>query len=80
MNYQTSLVALPAVGGVIAGALAMARGLGLRQAVPIFLDLFTAAGLIRLSQDSSWQTIACTGAIIGVRKILTKSLSITTNT
>lgn len=79
MNYLMSLATLPAIGGVIVGALAMARGLGLKQAVPMSLDLLTAAGLLRLSQDCSWQTIACAGAIIALRKILTTSLSVSTN-
>jgi hypothetical protein len=75
MTYQTVLASLPAIGGIMVGVIAVLRGFGLKEAAPMSLELFTAAGLLKLSQDSSWRAIACAGAIIAVRKMVTTSLS-----
>jgi hypothetical protein len=38
------------------------------------LELFTAAGLLRLSVDLSWEAVAGVAAVIAVRQLVTRSL------
>ncbi|MCX6106482.1 MAG: hypothetical protein NTY08_11700 [Proteobacteria bacterium] len=75
MIFNAGLALFPAIGGLIVGALGILRGLGIKRSAPMSLELFTAAGLLTLSQDSSWQAIASAAAIIAVRKLVMKSLS-----
>ncbi len=39
-------------------------------AIPAMLDLWTAAGLLRLSGSASWQRIAAAAALVAVRKLV----------
>lgn len=64
-----------AIAGIVlaAGMLAL-----FRQPLPamrVMLELFTAAGLLRLSVDASWEAIAAIAALIAVRQVLTRSLT-----
>ncbi len=43
-------------------------------ALRVTLELLTAAGLLRLSVDSSWAAIAATAALILLRRTITRSL------
>ncbi|MFB1299392.1 hypothetical protein ACAG24_028200 [Mycobacterium sp. pW049] len=43
-------------------------------ALRVTLELLTAAGLLRLSVDSSWAAIAVTAVLILVRQAVTRSL------
>lgn len=43
-------------------------------ALRVMLELLTAAGLLRLSVDSTWAAIAATAVIIVLRKTVTRSL------
>lgn len=75
MTFTVALALLIAIGGLIVGALGVLRGLGIKTAAPMSLELFTAAGLLKLSEDSSWQAIVFAAVIIAVRKLVMKSLS-----
>ncbi len=67
---------------VIAGAaivLALLTLLLLRRpswALHVLLDLLLAAGLLRLSVDASWQSIAVTAVVIVVRHLVTRGLTL----
>lgn len=43
-------------------------------ALQVMLELLTAAGLLRLSVDSTWAAIAATAILIALRKTITSSL------
>lgn len=60
--------------GVLAGfsVFASTRRLGLSLGVA--LELWTAAGLLRLSADVPWTTITAAGAILLVRKVVVWSV------
>lgn len=44
-------------------------------ALRVMLELFTAAGLLRLSVDLSWEALAGVAVVIGVRQLVTRSLA-----
>jgi hypothetical protein len=44
-------------------------------AMRVMLELFTAAGLLRLSVDLSWEAVAGVAAVIAVRQLVTRSLA-----
>ena len=44
------------------------------SALHVLLDLFLAAGLLRLSADASWPTIAATAAVVMLRHIVTRGV------
>lgn len=47
----------------------------LREGAAIMLDLWLAAGLLRLSEDTTWTRLAGVAAIIVVRKLVIYSLA-----
>jgi hypothetical protein len=44
-------------------------------ALRVMLELFTAAGLLRLSVDLSWEAVAGVAVVISVRQLVTRSLA-----
>lgn len=44
-------------------------------AMHVLLDLFLAAGLLRLTVNASWTTIAVTAAVVVLRRVLTRGLA-----
>jgi uncharacterized membrane protein len=46
-----------------------------RNSLPLALEFWTAAGLLRLSHHSAWSAIAVAGTIVLLRKIVGFSLS-----
>ena len=72
-----TLAALPgAAAQLLSGAALLAGGLTLAStrrpalALSVFLDLLTAAGLLRLVGDPSWQGIATAAVIVGLRHLI----------
>lgn len=59
--------------GVIAGAVGALTG-RLRPALPLTLDLWTAAGLLRLTADRSWSAVATAAALVLVRRVVARPL------
>lgn len=47
----------------------------LSTAVPVMLDLWVAAGLLRLSESGTWSAIAGAAALIVIRKVVVSALS-----
>jgi hypothetical protein len=45
-----------------------------RQGLPLGLDIWVAGGLIRLSVDTSWSSIALVAILIAIRQAATWSL------
>mgnify|MGYP006277698435 CR=1 FL=1 len=76
MTFTLVLSLITATGGLIVGGLGILRGLAVNQVAPMSLELFTAAGLLKLSEDSSWQAIVFAAVIIAVRKVVMKSLTV----
>ncbi|CAA0098355.1 Uncharacterised protein [Mycolicibacterium vanbaalenii] len=64
-----------ALAGLLLGLAALAVFGRPMVALRAMVDLFVAAGLLRLSADLSWAAIASTVAVIAVRLILTRSLA-----
>lgn len=46
-----------------------------RQGLPLGLDIWVAGGLIRLSADTSWQSIGLVAVLIAIRMAATWSLT-----
>jgi hypothetical protein len=63
-----------AVGLIAAGAvvfvLAAVASRSLRSGIPLMLDLWLAAGLLRVTEQGSWSRIAAAAALILVRKLV----------
>jgi hypothetical protein len=67
MNLDAGAVALTLLGMVVAG-------LGTAAAEPragllLLLDLWTGAGLVRLSSDLDWKKLATAALVIAIRKL-----------
>lgn len=61
-------------GGVIAGLVALATTGKIVVALRLALELWTAAGLIRLAGPRSWQLLASAAAIVAIRQLIAVSL------
>jgi hypothetical protein len=59
---------------IIAAALALGATRSLRQALPVLLDLLTAAGLLRLSLAPTWSALTVTAVVIGLRRLTTAGI------
>lgn len=59
--------------GVLAGAAGAISGRW-REALPLTLDLWTAAGLLRLTADRSWSAVATAAALVLVRRVVARPL------
>lgn len=65
------LVAVSAI--LLAGAALVVFGRPV-LALHVLLDLFLAAGLLRLSADASWPTITATAGVVVLRRVVTRGL------
>jgi len=61
---------------LLAGVLTLATTKKPALALSVFLDLLTAAGLLRLVGDPSWQAIATAATIVGLRHLIGLGLRI----
>jgi hypothetical protein len=59
--------------GVFAGAVGAITGRS-RAVLPLTLDLWTAAGLLRLTADRSWTAVATAAALVLVRRVVARPL------
>jgi uncharacterized membrane protein len=73
------MIAAVALGLVVVGvSLALAQALleaRLLAGIPLMLDMWLAASLLRLSQDMAWTQLAAVGAIVLVRKLVLFALN-----
>lgn len=75
MNLVVGASWCVALAGILIGITALATFRQPLLALRVTVDLFIAAGLLRLSVDLSWAAIAGTVAVIAVRQLLTRSLA-----
>jgi hypothetical protein len=59
---------------ILAGALVLLRTRSLRQALPVLLDLLTAAGLLRIAAEPTWSGLAVTAIVIVLRRLVTAGI------
>ncbi len=64
-----------AAAGIVAGAVAAARSGSIRVGIPIMLDLWMAGGLLKLSADSAWSSIAIAAVTIALRKLVSRGVT-----
>jgi hypothetical protein len=55
-------------------AAALPRPGGWRQGVLMMLDLWVAAGLLRLSADASWPRLGAIASIVVIRHVVARTL------
>lgn len=75
MNFVVNASWCFALAGIALGIGALAVFRQPLLAMRVMLDLFVAAGLLRLSVDISWAAIASIVAVIAVRRMITHLLS-----
>ena len=69
-----ALALVTVVGGVIAFAVATLVSRQWWDGLRMALDLWIAAGLLRLSGDLGWDVIAAAAAVIAIRQLVTSGL------
>jgi hypothetical protein len=62
-----------AAGVVVGAVIAIASG-SVRIAIPPMLELFTAAGLLRLGADARWSALATAASIVVLRRVVVREL------
>jgi hypothetical protein len=70
----TSLASVLTAVALLAAVVALTVARSWRAAVRVFLDLLTAAGLIRLSADQGWTDLVTAAAIVALRRVLSAAL------
>ncbi len=74
MTVLLAAAVLVSALGLLAGVVgAVATGTA-RGGLPIMLDLWTAAGLLRLASSPGWSSIGAAGALVLVRRLVLLSL------
>lgn len=70
---DAAAVVLTAAGLIAAGA-ALAATRDWRAALGIALELWLAAGLLRLSRPTEWRALAVAAVVVAVRQVVTRGL------
>jgi hypothetical protein len=65
-----TLALLVTAAALLAGLVALAATRRPAAALPVFLDLLVAAGLLRLVGEPSWQALATAASIILLRRLI----------
>ncbi len=63
-----------AAAGIVAGVVVAMRTRSLREGIRVALDLWTAAGLLKLAADASWSAIAITAIVVALRHLISANL------
>lgn len=66
---------LVGAAALLFGGLALLITRSVRAALPVFLDLLLAAGLLRLAMADTWQAIASAAFVVGIRKLVVMGLA-----
>lgn len=74
MSLYTLAALLATLAGTLVFVLALLVRPERRQALTMALDLWTAAGLFRLSHAPEWQTLGAVAVIVGVRHLVVLDL------
>jgi hypothetical protein len=65
---------LVAAAALVFGGLTLAASRSPRAALPVFLDLLMAAGLLRLGVADTWQAISTAALLVAARKLAVTGL------
>ncbi|MCV7278573.1 hypothetical protein H7J88_02790 [Mycolicibacterium flavescens] len=71
----TDLSWVIAAAGIALAALTLVVMRRPQLALHVLLDFLLAAGLLRLSADASWRSIAVTAIVVAVRHLVTRGLT-----
>jgi hypothetical protein len=71
----SAAASLITAAGVLVAIWAAVLTRNVRQGFPLALDLWMAAGLLRLSDESDWRHIAAAAAIVLIRKLVAVALN-----
>lgn len=63
-----------AVLALVSAAAVLARTRDLGQALPVLLELLTAAGLLRLAHDATWRAIVTAAVVVALRRLVAHGL------
>lgn len=75
MSLLDELALLLSAAGLVVGALGTARTGHVRAGFPLMLELWTAAGLLRLAGQPRWSTIVTCAALILLRRLVGAGLA-----
>ena len=70
MAWAGDLAIVVAAAGIVIGFLALLVTRRLAVALPTTLELFMAAGLLRLSAEATWSALSTAGGIVLLRKLI----------
>ncbi|MFJ8693808.1 hypothetical protein [Streptomyces roseolilacinus] len=77
MNAWLQAAAVLVTGAGLVSAAAAHRLTGdVRRALAVLLDFLTAAGLVRLAGDPSWDSILAAAAVIALRRLIGSGLAV----
>jgi hypothetical protein len=74
MSMSNNLALLVTIFGILLFLFSLKMSHSISQALPLALEFWTAAGLLRLSHDSSWHSLLVAATIIAIRKMVMLSL------
>ena len=69
-GLASTLALLVTAAALLAGLVALVTTRRPAAALPVFLDLLVAAGLLRLVGEPTWQALATAAAIITLRRLI----------
>ena len=76
MTVLTAAALVLTAAGLCAGLAVAAAGRHPLLALTVALELWLAAGLLRLADQRSWRAIATAAAIVAMRKLLTTTFAL----
>lgn len=75
-GFADGLALLVAAGGLVAAALVLGRTRRVAVALPVLLDLLTAAGLLRLAADPDLRRLLAAALVVSVRQLASLGLGV----
>ena len=75
MNATNVAALTLSAAGVVAGLVAVVTMRRFGLALAAALELWTAAGLLRLTADATWKPLATAAAIIVIRKLVASTIN-----
>ena len=70
MNLLSTLALGFVVAGVVSALAASAATREVRAGLPMMMELWTAAGVVRLGNDPGWNTIVTAAIVLALRKLV----------
>ena len=72
---MTAIALVLVAASTVLATLAAVRTRHVLAGVPLMLDFWIAAGLLRLTQNTSWTKIAAAATLIAIRKLVSLGLA-----